>query len=95
MQFFDTTPLGRILNRFSKDMYMVDGVIPTSMEQFMVASFIVVMTVIVITYSVPIFGTMIIPLGIVYVIIQVCVCLKLCACLSLYLFCVCEGHLFC
>ena len=75
MQFFDTTPLGRILNRFSKDMYTVDGMIPTTLEQFMVASLIVAMTVVVIMFAVPIFGVVIIPLGVVYFLIQVCMCL--------------------
>jgi hypothetical protein len=28
MGFFDTTPLGRIINRFSKDIYTVDEQIP-------------------------------------------------------------------
>ena len=74
MRFYETTPLGRILNRFSKDMYTVDATIPSTVEQFLVAIFAVVVAVVVIMIAVPIFGIMIVPLGILYFVIQVCAC---------------------
>ena len=36
MEFFDTTPMGRILNRFTKDFYMVDLELPRNVSNFIV-----------------------------------------------------------
>ncbi|XP_038067816.1 ATP-binding cassette sub-family C member 9-like [Patiria miniata] len=66
MRFFDTTPIGRILNRFSVDTKMVDQTIGSSLSlvmQFALATFVgLVINVI----SAPFFLVGIIPIGILY-----------------------------
>ncbi|OWA50132.1 Multidrug resistance-associated protein 1 [Hypsibius exemplaris] len=70
MAFFDTTPLGRIVNRFSKDVDYVDTVIPTNFRLWLNCFFQVVSTVIVICIGVPIFASVVVPLGMIYYVIQ-------------------------
>ena len=72
MSFFDTTPLGRIINRFSKDIYLIDEAIPRSLRMFLSVSFSVLSTIVVISYSTPIFLAVVVPLAIVYILTQVC-----------------------
>ena len=72
MEFFDTTPMGRILNRFSRDIETVDSILPQLIRQWMQMVFAVLSVVVIISYSTPIFLVMIVPLGILYYIIQVC-----------------------
>ena len=74
MSFFDTTPLGRILNRFSKDVYLIDEVVPRSIRMFIWTFLSVLSTIIVIVIATPIFAVVIVPLGIFYVLVQVSVC---------------------
>ena len=71
MSFFDTVPLGRILNRFSGDIYIIDEVIPRSIRSFIFTFFTVISTIIVILVATPIFAVVILPLGVFYVLIQV------------------------
>lgn len=70
MSFFDTTPLGRILNRFSKDVDVIDNVLPMSMRFWIMMFFNVVAVLVVISYSTPIFLSVILPIGLMYYFIQ-------------------------
>ena len=62
MAFFDTTPIGRIVNRFSKDIDEVDLMIPTHLKDILSDLFSVIGTVIVICYVSPILIVLIIPM---------------------------------
>ena len=71
MSFFDTTPLGRVLNRFSKDIYVIDEVVPRSISMFLMTSFSVLNTLVVIMVATPTFIIVILPLGVFYFLVQV------------------------
>lgn len=70
MSFFDTTPAGRILNRFSSDIYRVDEIIARTFNMLFVNSTRALFTMGVISASTPAFLILIIPLGAVYVVYQ-------------------------
>lgn len=63
MWFFDTTPLGRIVNRFSKDIYTVDEVLPRSFMSYFRTLFSVIAIIFVIIISTPLFLLFVIPMG--------------------------------
>ncbi|RFU26420.1 hypothetical protein B7463_g9901, partial [Scytalidium lignicola] len=70
MSFFETTPAGRILNRFSSDIYRVDEVLARTFNMLFVNSARAGFTLVVISWSTPAFVTLIIPLAAVYLWIQ-------------------------
>ncbi|KAK3107159.1 hypothetical protein FSP39_008334 [Pinctada imbricata] len=70
MSFFDTTPIGRIVNRFSRDVETLDSILPTAIRMWMNTSFAALSTVIVISYSTPIFLSVIVPIAIFYYLVQ-------------------------
>jgi len=71
MSFFDSTPIGRIINRFSKDIDVVDSSLPRSLHSWVVCALSVLGTVAVICYSTPLFLIVIFPMSIIYYLVQV------------------------
>ncbi|KAL3875737.1 hypothetical protein ACJMK2_033658 [Sinanodonta woodiana] len=70
MVFFDTTPLGRILNRFGKDIDVIDSQIPNNFQSWLACLLRVLTVPIVVGYSTPWFLALAVPLAIFYVVIQ-------------------------
>ncbi|XP_051530364.1 ATP-binding cassette sub-family C member 3-like isoform X3 [Myxocyprinus asiaticus] len=69
--FFDTTPIGRIINRFSKDIYVIDEVLSSTILMFLGTFFASLSTMIVIICSTPFFALVIAPLALIYFFVQV------------------------
>ncbi|KAF9313900.1 hypothetical protein BG003_004712 [Podila horticola] len=70
MSFFDTTPLGRIVNRFSSDVYSTDETLPFNWINVFSCAMSVIGTIIVIATTTPIFLAIVPPLVILYLLIQ-------------------------
>ena len=71
MTFFDTTPLGRVMNRCSKDVDSLDALVPYSVQTFMYMAISLLAVVVVVSYSTPIFLVGVVPLGFLYIFLQV------------------------
>ncbi|XP_041776327.1 multidrug resistance-associated protein 1 isoform X7 [Anopheles merus] len=70
MTFFDTTPRGRIIARFSNDINTLDYSLPMNIKNFIPTVLRVVATLVVISISTPIFAAVIVPIGILYYAVQ-------------------------
>ncbi|KAK3738617.1 hypothetical protein RRG08_040275 [Elysia crispata] len=70
MSFFDTTPAGRLINRFSKDMEEVDQLLPMTFVMWIDSLSQMIFAFVVISYSTPIFLIFILPVAIIYLYTQ-------------------------
>ncbi|XP_032473157.1 canalicular multispecific organic anion transporter 2 isoform X5 [Phocoena sinus] len=68
--FFDTTPSGRILNRFSKDVYIIDEVLAPTILMLLNSFYNSISTLVVIVASTPLFAVVILPLAVLYLFVQ-------------------------
>uniref|UniRef100_A0A8C0HFM2 Multidrug resistance-associated protein 1 n=1 Tax=Chelonoidis abingdonii TaxID=106734 RepID=A0A8C0HFM2_CHEAB len=70
MSFFERTPSGNLVNRFSKEIDTIDSVIPQIIKMFMGSLFNVIGACIIILLATPIAAIVIPPLGLVYFFVQ-------------------------
>ncbi|OLY78875.1 Canalicular multispecific organic anion transporter 1 [Smittium mucronatum] len=70
MSFFYTTPIGRIINRFSSDQSLIDRMLPRNFLSWSTAIMSAMSSILVICFSFPVFIILVIPLIILYLVVQ-------------------------
>ena len=71
MAFFDTTPLGRAMNRFGEDVGTLDNVLPMVISDCVVCFSTVLGTMFAICYATPVFLAVLPPVLVVYNVVRV------------------------
>lgn len=73
MSFFDTTPSGQILNRFSKDQEDVDAEIPLHVDVFLQYSLLILYTIMNIVAVFPTLMVAVVIMGVLSILLLLCV----------------------
>lgn len=71
MTFFDQTPIGRLLNRFGKDVETMDFQLVKNIESWILCLLKVLSVPIVVMLTTPFFALVCIPLFVIYAVVQV------------------------
>lgn len=71
VSFFEQTPSGNLVNRFSKEMDIIDSTLPQVIKMFMGSLFNVLGACVIILLATPIVAVVIPPLGLIYFFVQV------------------------
>lgn len=72
MSFYDKTPMGRIMNRYTADILELDLIVPFTLRSMLNVILQTVSNLAVIVYTTPLFATVIPVFGVIYFFIQVC-----------------------
>ncbi|XP_038072640.1 multidrug resistance-associated protein 7-like [Patiria miniata] len=70
VSFFDKTPVGRIINRFSSDVYAIDNDLPGILNGFLPDLFSTVGSFVLVCYGLPWFSIVLLPMFVLYICIQ-------------------------
>jgi ABC-type multidrug transport system fused ATPase/permease subunit len=71
LEFFETTPIGRIMNRFNRDIDSIERTIPESLKPLVKSLLQISFTIILIAYMLPLFTIPTVFIIILYAISQV------------------------
>ncbi|CAJ0582005.1 unnamed protein product, partial [Mesorhabditis spiculigera] len=66
MSFFDTTPVGRILNRLARDLEVIDNFLPATIGQFLNCAVQLFVVLVMISIATPIFIIAVVPVLLIY-----------------------------